>query len=360
MVKQSNSVKQFSEKDLLAKTRTALEALMSEIPFVEIKEAKTEVSISGREVDLLINALVSRKPVKFVVEVKSQGEPRLIRAATAQMNASLKSLPDSYGIVAAPYISDAGRHICKEMGVGCIDLAGNVFLAFQNIFVDRSGRSNPYSVPRASKSIFSPKSSRILRVLLPDPSKGWYVEDMAAEAGISIGLASRVKQALLSQEWGREDNRKLYIVRPEEMLNQWGNNYSYDKNQVFEFYSGLSSDELDAAIKHECEKKRWRYALALFSGARKVAPFVRFMKSFVYIDGDVDEIADALQMKKVETGANVALLQPYDDGVFYGMQDINGINVVSDIQLYLDLMSYRGRGEEAAKTIFEQRIKPKW
>jgi hypothetical protein len=121
-----------------------------------------------------------------------------------------------------------------------------------------------------------------------------------------------------------------------------------------------SEEQLEAAIKKECEKKKYRYGLALFSGARKVAPFVRFMKFFSYIEGDIEDIAKALQFKKVESGANVTLLQPYDDGVFYRLQDINGINVVSDIQLYLDLKSYKGRGEEAAQAIFEQRIKPKW
>jgi len=56
----------------------------------------------------------------------------------------------------------------------------------------------------------------------------------------------------------------------------------------------------------------------------------------------------------------VTLLQPYDEGVLYGLQDIDGINVVSDIQLYLDLKSYKGRGEEAAQAVFEQRIRPTW
>ena len=67
-----------------------------------------------------------------------------------------------------------------------------------------------------------------------------------------------------------------------------------------------------------------------------------------------------LQLKKVETGPNVTLLHPYDDGVLYGLQGINEISVVSDIQLYLDLKSYRGRGEEAAQAILEQRLRPKW
>ena len=117
---------------------------------------------------------------------------------------------------------------------------------------------------------------------------------------------------------------------------------------------------MELAIKKECEKRKRQYGLALFSGAKKVAPFVRFLKFFIYIDGDIKEIADTLQLKKVETGPNITILSPYDDGVFYGLRNINGVNVVSDLQLYLDLKGYRGRGDEAAQAIFEQRIKPKW
>jgi hypothetical protein len=35
-------------------------------------------------------------------------------------------------------------------------------------------------------------------------------------------------------------------------------------------------------------------------------------------------------------------------------------SVKSDIQLYLDLKSFKERGEEAAQAIFEQRIMTKW
>lgn len=58
------------------------------------------------------------------------------------------------------------------------------------------------------------------------------------------------------------------------------------------------------------------------------------------------------------SGANVTLLEPYDAGVLQGLREIGGMNVVSDLQLYLDLRSYGARGEEAARAIFEQRIKP--
>jgi len=360
MVKQAYTVKQFSEKELLKTAQRGITSVLSDISFLELKDSKANVRLNNKEIDFVLSTFISGKPAKFIIEVKSQGEPRLIRMAIAQLKEYLKSFKDSYGILVAPYLSDASRQICKEAGIGCIDLAGNAFLSFKNVFIDRSGRPNPFVTARISRSVFSPKSSRIPRVLLSYPSKRWYVEDLSKEAGISIGLTSRVKQALLSEEWIKEENKRFYLAKPQEVLTQWVNNYSYEKNQGFSFYSGLSEDQLEIAIKKECEKRKYRYGLALFSGARKVAPFVRFMRFFSYVDGNIDDIAKALQLKKVETGANVTFLQPYDEGVFYGLQDINGINVVSDIQLYLDLKSFKGRGEEAAQAIFEQRIKTKW
>lgn len=360
MVKQASTLKQFLGKDLLKRAQNSIMSVLSDITFLELKDSKANVRINNKKIDFVLSSLISGKPAKFIIEVKSQGEPRLVRMATAQLKEYLKGLKDSYGILVAPYLTDASRQICKDAGIGCVDLAGNAFLSFKNVFIDRSGRPNPFASTRLLKSVFSPKSSRILRVLLSDPSKRWYVERLSKEAGISIGLTSRVKQALLSEEWIKEENKSFYLVKPEEVLNQWVNNYSYKKNSRFSFYSGFSEDQIETAIKKECEKRKYRYGLALFSGARKVAPFVKFMRFFSYIDGNIENITKALQLKKVETGSNVTLLQPYDEGVLYGLQNINGIKVVSDIQLYLDLMSYKGRGEEAAQAIFEQRIKPRW
>ncbi|MBI5049864.1 MAG: hypothetical protein HZC11_03080 [Nitrospirae bacterium] len=353
-------VKQYSERELIKKAQKSLESILSEVPFVVLKEVKTNVKSNNRQIDIVLNALVSGKPVKFIVEIRSLGEPRIIRMTVEQVKSYLRDFKNSYGIVVAPYLSDASRQICREAGVGCIDLAGNAYISFKNIFIDRSGIPNPFPATKIAKSVFSLKSSRILRVLLSEPSKRWFIEDLSKEAGVSIGLTWKVKQALLSEEWIKEENKKFYLVNPANVLDEWVNNYSYTKNESFSFYSGLSEENLEMIVKKECEKRKYQYGLALFSGARKVAPFVRFLRFFAYVGGDIEEIANALQLKKVESGPNVTFLTPYDEGVFYGLQNINGVNIVSDIQLYLDLKSYRGRGEEAAQAIFEQRIKPKW
>ncbi|MDP2157622.1 MAG: hypothetical protein Q8K68_07945, partial [Nitrospirota bacterium] len=194
-------------------------ALLSKVPFITFKDAKTgKGPKSGAEV-FAVKVSIEGKPINFILEVKSQGEPRLVRMAINQLKDNLNSTKDTYGILAAPYLSDASRQICKEAGVGCIDLAGNAFIAFRNIYLDISGISNPFTSSRISKSIFSPKSSRVLRVLLSDPSKRWHVDGLSREAGISIGLTSRVKQSLLALEWIKEENKSFYMVKPEEALN---------------------------------------------------------------------------------------------------------------------------------------------
>ena len=80
----------------------------------------------------------------------------------------------------------------------------------------------------------------------------------------------------------------------------------------------------------------------------------------VYIENLTDELILSLNFKLVNSGANVNILLPYDVGVFYGLKTIDGIQIASPIQIYLDLLSYRGRGEEAAESIFDEVIKTEW
>jgi hypothetical protein len=65
-----------------------------------------------------------------------------------------------------------------------------------------------------------------------------------------------------------------------------------------------------------------------------------------------------MEAKPVDTGANLFLYPTRDESVFYGMRTLSGMNVVSPIQLYLDLVQAAGRGEDAADEIMAKEIKP--
>jgi hypothetical protein len=94
-----------------------------------------------------------------------------------------------------------------------------------------------------------------------------------------------------------------------------------------------------------------RYALTAFSAAARLAPAVRYQRAVAYADGDPDSLADSLGWKPVTSGANVSLLTPYDEGVFFDSRERDGTQLVTPVQIYLDLQNYRSRGQEAAQAI---------
>jgi hypothetical protein len=87
---------------------------------------------------------------------------------------------------------------------------------------------------------------------------------------------------------------------------------------------------------------------------------VRYQRVMACIGAGLEEVAVRLGLKEVTSGSNVTLMVPFDEGVFYGARLIDGVRIVSPIQVYLDLKGFRGRGEEAANAIFEEVLRPSW
>lgn len=348
------------EQEIVIKIKDELERTLRDIPFVELRNSVMQASLPGVRVDLLLELQIKDSLQKVIVEVKSPGEPRIIRAAMQQLREYLDRTQDAYPMVAAPYISEDTARVCKKSSVGYMDLAGNLFLNFDQVYIERRNYPNPAIERRQVRSIFSPKSSRIVRAMLSNPGRSWQVQELAREAKVSLGLASKLKERLLDLEYAVEKENGLTLSRPGDLLKQWANNYSFRKNRVYDYFSLDEPKELERSLSQYCERRGIPYALTLFSGAALVAPYMRYTRGFAYVGNDIGEVADSLELKQVSSGPNFSILGPYDEGVFYGSREIDGMRVVSDVQLYLDLVGFKGRGEESAEFLFEQRIKPQW
>jgi len=168
-----------------------------------------------------------------------------------------------------------------------------------------------------------------------------------------------VKKLLLDREWiTKQDGFSL--TAPWMLLEEWANVYTYRKNEVLNYYSLKSIPEIESDLARVCRDKGIEYALTGFSGAARFAPAVRYSRAMAYVYNTREDVAALLTLKEVESGANVMLLGPYDEGIFYGTQVVENTRVVSPLQIYLDLKGYKGRGEEAAEAILRDVIKPKW
>ena len=119
----------------------------------------------------------------------------------------------------------------------------------------------------------------------------------------------------------------------------------------------LSPSEFEFQLGSTCQKRNISYGFTGFSGSSRYAPAVRYQRVMAYVQGDINAL---LGIKPVESGFNVTLLEPYDEGVLFGLDDIENSQVVSPIQVFLDLKSLRGRGKEAADILLEKVIQKIW
>jgi hypothetical protein len=194
---------------------------------------------------------------------------------------------------------------------------------------------------------------------LTDSQRSWKTEALANAADVSIGQVANVKKLLTDREWLSSETSGIRLSNPSALLDEWSLQYKFRRNKVNDYYAMAEVSEIEYQLAETCQQKSINYALTGFSGAARLAPAVRYQRGIAYLDGGLDDLVDALGWKSVESGANVTLLAPYDEGVFYGTRDVNGMRVVSPVQVYLDLQSYRGRGQEAAQAVRKE-IEKAW
>jgi len=348
---------QVRELEVMNRTQDRMERLLDEIPFLERRRTIKEPYLGGKGPDLLFEIAVGDRRFSIIVEVKSVGEPRQLRSAIQQLREYLAQTKDGYGVVAANFITDDAGRLCRDNGLGYMDLAGNCFLNFDQVYIEQKNYPNPLVEKRQVRSLFTPRSSRILRVMLVNPMRSWQVQELASEADVSLGQAHKVKERLLDLEYAREEERRVLLSRPRDLLGKWAENYTFRRNKVYDYFGFAEPKEIERKLAEYCDRLQTRYALTLFSGAAPVAPYTRYTRGFAYVSGGIGELASALELREVSSGPNFSILEPYDEGVFYGSRSIEGLTVASDVQLYLDLAGYKGRGEEAAAFLLEERMK---
>ena len=336
----------------------ALRACLAEIPFARLGDIQERSSPT--EPDLVARVSLPEAEQVLAVTIRRSGQPRMVREAVNELRRYVSEYQEAYGVLIAPYVSARSTLICEEECIGYVDLAGNCRLCFQQVYIRKAGCPNPFGEKRELRTLFSPKASRILRVLLTTPQRAWRVQELARSADVSVGQVSNVKKLLEDREWIRAGAEGLRLVEPEALLAEWTTNQRYRRDKTHACYSIRSGIEFEQQLAQSCARRGIQYALTEFSAAARWAPMVRTPRMAAYVDGDVPEIMKELQLKEVGSGSNLRLIEPGDAGVFYDAQTVEGIVLASPVQVYLDLKRAGGRGDEAAEAILNEVIKPSW
>ncbi len=350
------SVGKLKESDLEPQFQATLRGLVARVPFLKLVTLKQNAKLGKERIgrpDWLAELRTGNQSWTLVAEGKKSGQPREVRAAVLQLKHYLSLLPSgkpSHGLILAPFISEESARICAEAGVGYADFAGNARLSFDRIFIEMRAAGNPPSVKREAKSVFSPKATRVLRVLLQGPLRAWKVKDLAAAAEVSLGHVSAVRQQLLGREWATEEEGGLRISKPDALLDAWAAADDWEKRTETREYSLLEYDPDKVATKLVESLGGKKHAFTQWFGAFLRQPYTLPVVTTVYVEDFPDEglLKGKLQARRVDGGGRLRIVRPKDEGVFLCPQRIRGLQVVGDVQLYLDVIRAGLRGDEAA------------
>ena len=335
-------------KGQMIESISVLKELLGRVPVVE------DIQIADESEHGFTVILQERGSGSFEIHVTclKRAVPSSVKEVVSQSNGQL------YCIIMAPYISDASAKICETYGVGYCDLSGNCLIQMDSIYISNKGNPNRYPVENHAKTIFKSSAkttSLIRRELMKDVSKRWKIKELAEKVGCSIGMVSRVKTYLCEQSWAVMDSSGLHITDAESLMKEWSR--AYEIPEAISCYTIESIPRFEEKCYAAYRNNGVSLCLTGFSGGVRYAPVVRYTKAHVWVDRkDITDFLNLTECKKVDSGANVTVYIADSDEVFVDCREINQSRVASPVQVYLDCMQLKGRGEEMAEAVFSKEI----
>lgn len=335
-------------------------------------------SKADTQFDLMANLPLPGRGITLYVECKGELRPSVFHALTERRFPPSEHGRVSVPVLAMPFVSPRLADLCAQHGWSWYDLAGNCHLEVPGtIYLERNGLPCVHRLPRPKANLGTPETGRVIRALLAPQNAGtrWTQRNMEAHFGSleypiakpSLGLVNKVVQHLRDQAFIEVLRDGGFLLRdPLNLLLAWRDAYRFDRHERRGYFTLLRGMALREALYKLEGEAGGGAAYGAFSAADFQAPHVRQPKTWMYVRAEYVRAFEALaQAKMVDSGENVVLLIPDDDGVFYPEEEGGYVGerrmlCTNPVQSYVDLFHCGGRGVEAAEAIIEQRLKPKW
>jgi hypothetical protein len=307
------------------------------------------------------------------VQCKADPRPSQFPSAFVVPEASNPPIP----VLAAPFISPRLAEVCKEEGWGWFDLAGNCLLDIPGLLhLHQTGARPVHRPPRPTATLATPEAGRIIRALLHPEHAGtrWTQRYLAEHFGKmdsptpqpSLGLVNKVVRHLLDEAFIEKASEGGFrVCDPLSLLFAWRDAYLFGRHDRRSYFTLLQGNKLREALDVLGTRTGGYTAYAAFSAAEFQAPHVRQPKTWLFIrEQDISLFEELIAAKPVDSGENLVVLIPNDEGVFYlgdgGKVSDHRLACTNAVQTYVDLWHCGGRGQEAAEALLEQRLKPAW
>jgi hypothetical protein len=314
---------------------------------------------AGAGVDATVKlAAPDRRACVLGLEARIRLDPKGVRplldaAAQARLRGPL--------VVVARYLSEATRERLRDGDLGFLDLTGNVRIVVPEpgLYIETQGASeDPDREKRPARSLRGAKAGWIVRALV-DRKEPPGVRELAAVTKIDAGYVSRVLALLDSEALVTRVGRgRMQSVDWPALLRRWAQEAPIEsRGAVRTFLEPRGLSPLIARLATSDE----RYVVTGGLAAAAFAPSAPVRAAAVWVR-DAAAAAVRLSLRPAESGANVLLIEPNDEGVFEGATQRDGVWYAAPSQVAADLLTSPGRGPAEGEELISwmQANEEKW
>lgn len=316
---------------------------------------------AGIDVEITLDAPDGSQAI-LLVEAKHQVEPASVGSVLGRFDRYKHSVPhdrgaEAVGIVAAPYLSPRTRELLDEQGVGWFDATGNLRVRTDApaLYLDRRGADrNPFADAddRRLRSLRGPGAARVVRALLDGPIPDG-VRALGTAAGVGAATSSRVLDLLTRDALvDRSPDGTVTGVHKRSLLRRWTQDYGLTTTNVA--VPVLAPRGIDRTLTNLASYDG-RYALTGSAALRAHLPedeaaVTPFALLTLYVDR-APAAQRALGLHPAPRGANVLLIEPFDDVVYRNSHHHDGLTYTAASQTTADLLTSIDRQPEEGEQL---------
>lgn len=292
----------------------------------------------------------------LVVEVKRTIAAREVDGALERLRrtSDTLSLTDAVPTLVSRYLPATTRARVTAAGASYLDATGNAQLQSERppLFVATTGAErDPWRGPgRPRGGLRGAPAARVVRALA-DYRAPMSVPELVERSGASTGATYRVVDFLDQEaflDWQKPG--PITAVRWRATIERWSNDYGFDRADAVRSY--IAPRGVERALDSLRRSNELMYVVTGSVAAQFDAPFAPARLLAAYVD-DPDEVAEALDLRATDDGANVVLAANKDDFAFGRARDIDGLRVAAVSQVAIDLMTGPGRNPAEADALLD-------
>jgi hypothetical protein len=298
------------------------------------------------------------------VQVKSTFDARDVAPFLDWTTAPGEPFGPTRPMVFARYLNSRVRKRLEAEELAYADATGNIFLKLTEpaLFLrDVGAARDPWRGPGRPRGSFrGPIAARVVRALA-DFSPPMTVPELVERSEVSTGAGYRVVEFLEREDLiERQARGPITRVEWKAILERWADDYDLDLEKDAERFLA------PRGIKPLLKELRMARGVGDFvlTGSAAAAYFEEYAQTrmaLIYASQPL-ELAESLDLRQVETGANVLLVRPSDEVVFARLEEREELPIAAPSQIVADLLNGPGRSPAEAEALLDwmRRNEPTW